>query len=1595
MSTIEKSIQWINIFKKEWIEGNVKNIILRKKLIEKIVELELILENGVRDLEEQQKRSQLLVEGNETNEKKPSTSSITISTTKARADKRKYRSSRSTRNRKEKYSKSKIIKNQTNSETFTEDCVIRIKRIPDALAESSFPVINTTDPTIHRQSTQPSKNGSSRISEETRKKKLKSTTKSDTSNYNTVKLKPKQKQRIENKSPVKSPLSLTGNQSQEAHLAKGVKKAKTHSRKLLCSHSRIADDMLGCSTNQTGETERFIGPNGILKNGRKLSDMSLIEPEKSVIVISSNVIDEMPTLSEKEKDQKNDVSPSTVTTTSSDGVDLEGELSDAHLKKNNQISISVHGQSRKRSNDGKIKKQIEKDLDIGETNVKVDEQEEHVDISDDDDNSDTQRLKRAKTTEDDVNEKRIDEESTHSFDELLAKMIAEQQPQIPSSTEQDNQLERGENHSEALLVPTTMINSLSTSSYLAMKDGEILTTLSQFNTYLPDNIVPDYDGNKEDNLIDASVLYVYLENENEPVAKKRRRNSDGDSSPIKRKPIRGLARKQLTVSSTSDDDDDDDDNNNKNNILENNKLLNKKKRVVVKRSSPSSDSESSDNKKQRLRKGTMDNERRSVLKLTHKKSTPKKKIKIANDVINLDTATIHVQENSINDNNDETTSENENNDDKDDDDELSTKKGRKNIRKIIKDKQLQERTKSAVEAEKERRRRIEQKQKEYNKILLNQSGYLEQNKDNMNKKLILEMNKETNESLIELDRKLVQSMKQHQLEGVQFLWNNLFESLAAINDKRHKTHHGNGALLAHCMGLGKTLQVISFIHTLFKHETLTHVRTCVILCPINAALNWSTEFEHWLENIEPKINVYQITSMKLNARIPQLNYWMENGGVVIMGYEMYRRLATGIGIRKKQSKLKAYECLVDPGPDIIVCDEGHILKNSQTALAKVVNQVKTSRRIVLTGTPLQNNLIEYFCMVNFIKPNLLGTQQEFVNRFVNPIQNGQHRDSSMDDVKIMKRRACVLHDLLTGCIDRRDYSLLKTYLPPKFEYIITIRMCDLQQTLYEMYLKREIDEQSTSAVSKKNFQSTKLFADYQYLMKIWTHPFILRPHFIDQYRRRLMNDLFEDDEEEPEAIFTDEEVEENGRKRKKKKSSKKQTDDIEEIEYFDTDITTDNQGFMIDNINDSVETHSNNKSVTNVNSKQKKRKRSSSTTTSISSLSTTSSDIGEIDLQNINNNQESDENSGDEIVVRRTTRSRATIENKSATKKRSTMMNIKNSDIFDTGVDDDTIVIDPEMNGSGTDVDEKTEQEKEIDPWMNEMREQWWFPFVEDNNDEFNLQLSGKMTLLKSILEKCYDIGDKILLFSRSLYTLNYIEKFLKHIHMENEKIYNEKLDKRQQLIKLLENNNNTEMERRQNENCTTTTITTGIGRILEDIPESIQWIKDNDYFRMDGSTDVQLRKRYASLFNDETNSRARLFLISTLAGGIGINLVGSNRVIVFDASWNPSVDIQAIFRSYRFGQTKPVYIYRFLAHGTMEEKIYQRQVVKQSLSQRVIDDHQLTRHFSEADIKELYNFTPESLPPVKSEQEIKNDVNFPLPKDHLLTDLLYEHNQW
>ncbi|KAK7922878.1 hypothetical protein WMY93_009780 [Mugilogobius chulae] len=488
------------------------------------------------------------------------------------------------------------------------------------------------------------------------------------------------------------------------------------------------------------------------------------------------------------------------------------------------------------------------------------------------------------------------------------------------------------------------------------------------------------------------------------------------------------------------------------------------------------------------------------------------------------------------------------------------------------------------------------------------------------------------------------------------------------------------------------------------------------------------------------------------------------------------------------------------GPDMVICDEGHILKNEASAVSKAMNSIRTRRRVVLTGTPLQNNLIEYHCMVNFIKENLLGSVKEFRNRFINPIQNGQCADSTMHDVRIMKKRAHILYEMLAGCVQRKDYSALTKFLPPKHEYVLSVRMTPIQCQLYRYYLEH-FTGVGNALEGGRGRAGTKLFQDFQMLSRIWTHPWCLQLDYISKENRG----------------------------------------------FFDEDSMDE---FI------ASETEESSMSLSSGDEKQKKKKKKS----------------GE-------------------------GRSRPEPEEEPA-------------------------------RPSGSHPGSPTAD--------------WHKEFVAEADAEI-LEHSGKIVLLFEILRMAEELEEKVLVFSQSLISLDLIEDFLE--------------------------------------------LACRCGEDAEEKPSPYKVVQEYRLLSPGWVYNAQTRKKWAEEFNDTSNTRGRLFLISTRAGSLGINLVAANRVIIFDASWNPSYDIQSIFRVYRFGQVKTVFVYRFLAQGTMEEKIYERQVTKQSLSFRVVDQQQIERHFTMNELAELYTFEPDQLDD-PSEKKKKRDTPM-LPKDAVLAELL------
>mmetsp|Transcript_700 Transcript_700/g.732 ORF Transcript_700/g.732 Transcript_700/m.732 type:complete len:432 (-) Transcript_700:948-2243(-) len=141
--------------------------------------------------------------------------------------------------------------------------------------------------------------------------------------------------------------------------------------------------------------------------------------------------------------------------------------------------------------------------------------------------------------------------------------------------------------------------------------------------------------------------------------------------------------------------------------------------------------------------------------------------------------------------------------------------------------------------------------------------------------------------------------------------------------------------------------------------------------------------------------------------------------------------------------------------------------------------------------------------------------------------------------------------------------------------------------------------------------------------------------------------------------------------------------------------------------------------------------------------------------------------------------------------------------------------------------------------------------------------------------------------------------------------------------------------------------------RLMLNILEKFCDAEDFDYLRMDGSTSIKARGAIIDKFNQDES--VFVFLLTTKVGGVGINLVGADRVVLYDPDWNPSTDSQARERAWRIGQKKQVTIYRLITNGTIEEKVYHRQIFKQYLTNKVLSDPRQRRFFNYSSLKDLF----------------------------------------
>lgn len=323
----------------------------------------------------------------------------------------------------------------------------------------------------------------------------------------------------------------------------------------------------------------------------------------------------------------------------------------------------------------------------------------------------------------------------------------------------------------------------------------------------------------------------------------------------------------------------------------------------------------------------------------------------------------------------------------------------------------------------------------------------------------------TNKQIVDvvLDPLLGKRLREHQRQGVMFLYE-------CVMDLRK--FGGQGCILADDMGLGKTLQTISLIWTLVKQNPIYKaepvVKKVLIVCPVTLVQNWRKEFYKWLGR--DKLGVMTFDDQSTGGRLSMFDG--RNYKVMIVGYERLQKIAEDL--------------TRGAGIDLIICDEGHRLKTLKNKSVKAIDTLNTPRRIILSGTPIQNDLTEFYAMVNFVNDGILGSFKAFTRDFEKPIMRSRQPDATEEDVEQGQKASDELSGTTSPFILRRTADVLSQYLPPKTEYVLFCKPTEDQARVYREVLRTPMFAQALGS-SETAFQMITV------LKKLCNSPVLMRP----------------------------------------------------------------------------------------------------------------------------------------------------------------------------------------------------------------------------------------------------------------------------------------------------------------------------------------------------------------------------------------------------------------------------------------------------------------------------------------------------------------------
>lgn len=295
--------------------------------------------------------------------------------------------------------------------------------------------------------------------------------------------------------------------------------------------------------------------------------------------------------------------------------------------------------------------------------------------------------------------------------------------------------------------------------------------------------------------------------------------------------------------------------------------------------------------------------------------------------------------------------------------------------------------------------------------------------------------------------------------------------------KKYRLH----GILCDDMGLGKTLQTICIMASMhFERERLLQAQgnghggdekpaiPSLVICPSTLTRHWQHEIKTYTDSLKAILYVgTREERSRLLRTFPQFD-------VIITSYETIRSDIQDF------ADLTFFYC---------VLDEGHVIKTPTTKLSQSVKRLKAEHRLLLSGTPVQNNVLELWSLFDFLMPGFLGSEKKFNERFSKPILASRDAKASSHRQVEGQKALDALHKQVLPFVMRRLKEDVLHDLPPKILQDYYCDMTETQRRLYDDYLEHEASMQS--AVDASGPRKGGLFGGLQYLRKLCNHPLLV------------------------------------------------------------------------------------------------------------------------------------------------------------------------------------------------------------------------------------------------------------------------------------------------------------------------------------------------------------------------------------------------------------------------------------------------------------------------------------------------------------------------